>query len=124
LSGFDETFFVLRQVMLSASAGQIVTKDLPGDLVIRTQRIDTATGAPGWFGTVTIKRSYVAYHLMALYYEPALADAMSEALQKRRQGKTCFNFKKVDANLFEELAALTQRASGAEAVRERGAASG
>ena len=123
MSGFDETFAALREVMLGASAGQIVTKDLPGDLVIRTQRIDAATGAPGWFGTVTTKRSYVAYHLIPIYYDSTLADAMSEALQKRRQGKTCFNFKAVDANLFEELAALTQRANDAEEVRERGAAS-
>lgn len=112
MSGFDACYDALRQIMLREGAGQAVTRDAPGDLVVRTQGVDPATGQPGWFGTVTIKKSYVAYHLMPLYYDPTLLEGLSERLQKRRQGKTCFNFKAVDPQLFEELARLTRRANG------------
>ena len=36
-----------------------------------------------------------------------LADAMSAKLKSRMQGKTCFNFKAADDELFAELDQLT-----------------
>ncbi|HRE79462.1 MAG TPA: hypothetical protein PLN52_00375, partial [Opitutaceae bacterium] len=59
-------------------------------------------------GTVTIKKSYVAYHLMPLYTHPELADGISAQLAQRKQGKTCFNFARVDEALFKELTRLTR----------------
>lgn len=106
---FDAVHAELRAIMLAESIGMAVVRDLPGDLELRTRGIDAKTGEPGWFGTVTIKKSYVAYHLMPLYADPGLALGISEALAKRRQGKTCFNFKRSDPVLFGELAALTRR---------------
>jgi hypothetical protein len=38
---------------------------------------------------------------------------MSDALAKRQQGKSCFNFKTVEPELFAELAALTKKANAA-----------
>lgn len=110
MSGHDfaATYAALRTVMLRNAGEQIVAEDAPGSLILRTRALD-AKGQPGWFGTVTVKKSYVAYHLMPLYEQPALADGLSPALARRRQGKTCFNFKEVDEELFEEVAALTAR---------------
>ena len=105
---FAPVYQALRQVMLDNAGDRIVTEDSPGSLVLRTHRLD-AKGQPGWFGTVTVKKSYVAYHLMPLYEQPALAEGISGALAKRRQGKTCFNFARADEALFAELAALTAR---------------
>ncbi len=59
---------------------------------------------------MTIKKSYVAFHLMPLYVQPDLAIDISPELTRRRQGKTCFNFKKVEPDLFDQLAVLTARA--------------
>lgn len=112
---FEQVYARLRQVMLEAATGHVVAIDEPGNLVVRTAAIDPKTGQPGWFGTVTIKKSYVAYHLMPLYAHPALADGLSNGLSKRRQGKTCFNFKTIDENLFAELLALSLGASRATA---------
>lgn len=111
MSAFEDVHSRLREIMLAGARDQVVSVDTPGDLVVRTAAIDPKTGQPGWFGTVTTKKSYVAYHLMPLYLDPGLADGLSDALAKRRQGKTCFNFKKVDEGLFAELSALTQRAN-------------
>ena len=105
----------LRAIMLSvADDGLVVTDDNPGSLTVRSNRLD-AKGQLGWFGTVTIKRSYVAYHLMPLYENQHLAEGISEELTKRKQGKTCFNFKRADEVLFRELAELTQIAREVEA---------
>jgi len=106
---FDETFATLREMMLAAGKGMVVSRDNPGYLELRTPGIDPATGKPGWFGTVTTKKSYVAYHLMPLYADPSLADGISPELARRRQGKTCFNFKKPDLELFAELKRLSER---------------
>lgn len=109
---FDPVFHDLRARMLRHADGLSVTRDNPGDLVVRTPDLD-AKGQPGWFGTVTIKKSYVAYHLSALYERQAMADDISPELTRRRQGKTCFNFKKPEPALFDELEALTARVRAA-----------
>lgn len=106
---FAEVYARLRQIMLDAAPDMTINRDEPGALELRTACIDPKTGQPGWFGTVTIKRAYVAFHLMPLYAAPDLASAVSPALAKRKQGKTCFNFKKIDEDLFKELSALTHR---------------
>lgn len=108
-SDFDAVYARLRTLMLAAAPAMTVTKDAPGDLELRTPDIDAKTGEPSWFGTVTIKKSYVACHLIPLYGRPDLADGISDALTRRRQGKTCFNFKQVDEALFAELETLMQR---------------
>lgn len=108
MADFEAVHAALRAIMLAAAGDLSVTRDVPGDLVVRTPNLD-AKGEPGWFGTVTTKKSYVAYHLIPLYDTPSVADGLSEALAKRRQGKTCFNFKAMDDVLFAELADLTAR---------------
>jgi hypothetical protein len=37
-------------------------------------------------------------------------DLVPATLEKRRQGKTCFNFKKADEALFEDIRQLTEAA--------------
>ena len=62
-----------------------------------------------FLGGVQIKKNYVSYHLMPVYMYPDLLEGVSPQLKKRMQGKSCFNFKKVDEPLFLELEQLTQR---------------
>lgn len=70
------------------------------------------------FGAVKIGKRYVSYHLMCAYLQPDMVAAMSPRLRKRMQGKSCFNFTKVDEELFDELAAIT--AKGREMYAARG----
>lgn len=100
--------------MLEASVDQFIACDQPGDFVLHTHRFDSKTGKPNWFGAVTTKKNYVAYHLMPLYDNPSLGSNMSAGLAKRRQGKSCFNFTSIDPVLLDELAELTRRANGRE----------
>jgi hypothetical protein len=65
-----------------------------------------------FFGSAQVKKNYVSFYLMPVYMYPELLKNISPELKKRMQGKSCFNFKKVEPELFKELAELTRQ--GAE----------
>lgn len=60
-------------------------------------------------GAVQIKKRYVSFHLIPVYAIPALGKTISTSLQKRMQGKSCFNFTSIEPAHVKELAALTKR---------------
>jgi len=62
-----------------------------------------------FFGAAQIKKNYVSFYLMPVYMFPDLLKDISPALKKRMQGKSCFNFKKVEPDLFKELDDLTRK---------------
>ncbi|MBC2668513.1 hypothetical protein ACFOON_07225 [Novosphingobium piscinae] len=109
----EPTFAALRALMLDAAADQVVASDQPGDLVLHGRATDPRSGKPVWFGAVTLRARYVAYHLFPLYADPALGAALSPALKRRQQGKSCFNFATLDPVLAAELAELTRQANAA-----------
>jgi hypothetical protein len=61
-----------------------------------------------WFGAVRRGKRYVSIYLMPVYVDPSLLDDASPELHRRMQGKSCFNFNKVDEPLIAELEALTR----------------
>jgi hypothetical protein len=61
-----------------------------------------------FFAAIQIKKNYVSFHLMPVYYYPDLLKGINPGLKKRMQGKSCFNFTKVDPELMSELSALVQ----------------
>ena len=62
-----------------------------------------------FFGSAQVKKNYVSFYLMPVYMYPELLQDISPDLKKRMQGKSCFNFKKVEPHLFSELAELTRQ---------------
>jgi hypothetical protein len=58
---------------------------------------------------VKIGKAYVSYHFMPVYMFPQLVAGLSKELRARMQGKSCFNFARIDEPLFTELEALTAR---------------
>ena len=60
-----------------------------------------------FFGSAQIKKNYVSFYLMPVYMYPELLDDVSPELKRHMQGKSCFNFKKVEPDLFRELESLT-----------------
>ena len=69
-----------------------------------------------FFGSAQVKKNYVSFYLMPVYMYPELLVNVSPELKKRLQGKSCFNFKRVEPDLFNELAALTR--NGVEKFKE------
>lgn len=62
-----------------------------------------------YFGSVHIKKNYVSFYFMPVYMHPDLLKNISPELKKQMQGKSCFNFKKIEKPLFEELRQLTKQ---------------
>ena len=105
----------LRDAMLRAGSGMQVTADEPGNIVLKTQWAEAKTKQPAWFGAVQLKKNYVSYHLMPLYALPALRERLPADLEKRMQGKSCFNFKKDEPELFAALEQFTAECAAAYA---------
>ena len=62
-----------------------------------------------FFGSAQIKKNYVSFYLMPVYMYPDLLKGISSDLKRHMQGKSCFNFKKVEPELFQELSDLTKK---------------
>lgn len=62
-----------------------------------------------FFASAQVKKNYVSFYLMPVYMYPDLLEGLSPELKKHMQGKSCFNFKKVEPRLFKELAELTRK---------------
>lgn len=114
---FDAVFTELRALMEPPARALVVVRDEPGDFSVNTG-LSRPDGYQFAFGAVQTKARYVSYHLVPVYTWPDLIEDLSPALRKRMQGKSCFNFTKVDESLFAELGVLTGR--GAERVRTAG----
>ncbi len=114
---FNQVFDDLREVLVPYSSSLIVKTDEPGMIFLDTH-YQMKNKKPLFFGSVEIKKNYVSFHLMPVYVSPALLDDISPDLRKRMQGKSCFNFNKVDQSLFSELATLTRK--GFDYYQEQG----
>lgn len=111
MAGGDEfqALFDRFKAMLQPYAERMhVSVDAPGyygvDMAAEAERTPAT-----WFAGTRLGKRYVSYYLMPIYVQPSLADDLSPALRKRRQGKSCFNLTRVDEALLAELEALTAR---------------
>lgn len=105
---FQKIYATLRAEMLAIAGTLDIRTDSDELLYISGKESDTK-GRELYFGGVQIKKNYVSYHLMAVYMNPGLLAQISQALRKRMQGKSCFNFKKIDDDLLAELRDLTRK---------------
>ena len=84
-----------------------VAKEGPGGIYLE---LPAYHGEPwGYVGGTRIGKRYVSFYLMGAY-DGTLQASMSPELRTRMQGKTCFNFTRLDEPLFEELTRVTARA--------------
>lgn len=105
---FDAVYARLRSILEPYASKMYVSGDSDTGYSLDTAPEGERVPAT-WFGAVRRGKSYVSYYLMSIYGEPGLLDDVSPELKKRMQGKSCFNFTRVDEGLFEELTALTAR---------------
>ena len=103
--------------MLGYASGMECDEDQPHHYSLHTRFI-MKNKKPLFFGAVKIGKNYVSYHLMPVYVFPELLKDISPALKQKMQGKSCFNFKSVDADLFEELKTLSEKSY--QAYKEAG----
>lgn len=97
----------LRRILAPYAEQLDVKRDDDSELYVDTRHLQK-NKKPLFFGAVQVKKSYVSFHLMPVYLEPALLDNASAELKARMQGKSCFNFKACEPALLQELSALTK----------------
>jgi hypothetical protein len=105
---FNTVFTRLKRILQALEPKLVVIKNEP-DCYYLNLHHTRADGYQYFFGSVQIKKNFVAYHLFGVYMHPELLDGISSNLKKRLQGKSCFNFKKSEEPLFEELEGLTHQ---------------
>ena len=125
-TGFDIVFARLKEILQKYSGPFTIKPDTntkyglyaqigPATLKIWGGKMKKPAMPAAWIET---GKAYVSYHLMGVYGNTALLKGLSKELKARMQGKTCFNFKKVDEKIFMELDSLTARSI--EAFRKSG----
>jgi len=105
---FNLVFDQLRKILEPLESHLVVKENQPGNYSLNTPYSEQYKKEM-FFGAVQIKKSYVSYHLMPVYVFPDLLDGVSPELQARMQGKSCFNFKRIEPQQLKELARLTKR---------------
>ncbi|MRS05372.1 hypothetical protein EG832_19490, partial [bacterium] len=103
----NEVFSELRAILEPYASRLVVTADNPNGYSLDTQYI-MPNKQPLFFGAVKVQKNYVSFYLMPVYACPELLEGISDSLRKRMQGKSCFNFKHIDRELFRELTDLTR----------------
>ena len=97
----------LRAILAPYRRELTVAKDGPEGMTLELPGYE---GQPwGYVAGTRVGVRYVSFYLMGVYGQPDLLDGMSPELRRRMQGKSCFNFSKVDDGLFAELEALTKK---------------
>ena len=106
---FEAAFNALKGVFRGSLKRLSVKTDAPREYTLVTKSpspFPQHKGHPLEFGSVKMGKSYVSFHLMPLYM---VASMISPELEKRMQGKTCFNFKsEPPAEALAELKKLTE----------------
>lgn len=107
---FVETFKMLRELLKPYERHLVIKHDTDDNYYLNTRQHPDKPAEEGFFGAVQIKKQYVSFHLFPIYVYPELAATVSAELSRRRQGKACFNFKRVEPVLFVELERLVEDA--------------
>ena len=109
---FAAVFAALKPVLAKYAKRLAVKADTPTEYALVTKSASPFAqhkGQPLHFGSVSLGKTYVSFHLMPIYMCPALVKGITPELKKRMQGKTCFNFKiEPEAKLIADLARLTE----------------
>lgn len=113
--GFEQIFSRLCE-LLRRQSGNLTIKDETPVRFSLIGGLHPKHKTPMPIAWTEVGKNYVSFHLMPIYGCPKLLESASEKLRARMQGKSCFNFKAVDAALFEELERLT--VAGFEAFKK------
>jgi hypothetical protein len=108
MADFDAVHERLKEILRPyADDGYVITRDGPGGMALEVPGLE---GKPwGYVAGTRLGKRYVSFYLMPLYMSPELADSISPELQRRKQGKSCFNFSSIDEGLFAELSDMSAR---------------
>lgn len=106
MNNFEEIFIELKSVLDPYEQRLILKHNTSENYYLNTSVNPIKPKEEGFFGAVQMKKNYVSFHLFPVYVFPELLSEITGDLRKRMQGKSCFNFKKSDTALINELGDL------------------
>jgi len=104
---FPQIYTHLRTILQPYAEKLTLTLDTPQGISIDGPHSETWK-KPLFFASAQIKKTYVSFYLMPVYMFPDLLQGISPELRSHMQGKSCFNFKRVEPDLFQELTELVR----------------
>ncbi len=113
---FGDTYERLRAIPQPLDRKLDVRKD--NDAEYESWCREKLEGREIFFAGVSEKKRYVSFHLFPVCTNPELLEGMAPELRKRLQGKSCFNFTRLEKPLERELRKLTK--AGFDCYRKRG----
>lgn len=120
-AAFDSVFAALKRVLVKHAKRFAVKADTAAEYTLVSKSASPFPqhkGQPLFFASVRAGKAYVSFHFMPLYMCPELTRAVSPALKKRMQGKSCFHFKtEPDAETMAGLKEMTE--AGIRGWKER-----
>jgi hypothetical protein len=105
----EDVFKSLVNILTQYSSSLQIIHDKPGNYYTHTPS-NPASPKGEFYGAVQVKKNYVAFHLMPVYYHQELLDKISPELRQKMHGKSCFNFNQLDNQLLADLDKLTKAA--------------
>jgi hypothetical protein len=104
---FAGIFMRLRAILVPYAKHMHVKHDLPGLYYLETIPVPKY-GEEVFFGAVQVTADHVSFHLLPVDVFPELLESISPRLRAHLQGSTCFNFRTIQPDAFNELKALTR----------------
>lgn len=105
---FQGVYERLREMLEPYSESLVMAENGPTSYVLNTKEVEKYKKEL-LFGSAVVKKNYVSYYLFPVYIFPDLLEGISPGLKRRMQGKSCFNFTKVQEEEMNELQQLTER---------------
>lgn len=104
---FQEIFLQLKSIFKQYEDEMVILSDVEGKYYLKAGYSEKWK-KDVWFGGVQTMKNYVSFHFIPVYMFPELADDLSEEV-KKRLGKGCFTFKKIDDKTIKELKGLVKK---------------
>ena len=107
-----ETFEAVKAVLVAQSQGMRVTQDGPSGYSVDTAGPIELAGRhmPNiFFAAVKEGKHDTALHFFPIYSHPQRFADLPATLRTRMTGKSCFHFKRVDAELLDAVADMLAR---------------
>jgi len=105
-SDWPAVFQAFRPILEPYIPRMLVVQDNERGVYLNTHAV-MKNRQPLFFASIAVNKNYVSFHLFPVYMYPDLLDGIGD-LEKRMQGKSCFNFRKFDPDQVERMRTLVE----------------
>jgi len=105
-SDLPAVFQAFRPILEPYIPRMLVVQDNERGVYLNTHAV-MKNRQPLFFASIAVNKNYVSFHLFPVYMYQDLLDGIGD-LEKRMQGKSCFNFRKFDPDQVERMRTLVE----------------